>query len=144
MLRKGRFDEIFFVDLPAQKTREEILRIHLEKKDRGDLADEFDLRLLQEHRPDFREPELEDVKDALFQAFDAGRELEQQDIASSLEATYPLSKTMRENILEMRKWAKPGARLASDDATEILPEITEEVPRLATERRNLLSRTGSK
>ena len=77
-----------------------------------------------------------------FPSVDAGRELEQQDIASSLEATYPLSKTMRENILEMRKWAKFRARLASDDATEILPEITEEVPRLATERRNLFVKDG--
>jgi SpoVK/Ycf46/Vps4 family AAA+-type ATPase len=138
MLRKGRFDEIFFVDLPAQKTREEILRIHLEKKDRGDLADEFDLEALAKASPGFSGAELEEaVKDALFKAFDAGRELEQNDIASSLEATYPLSKTMRENILEMRKWAKFRARLASDDVSEILPEITEEVPRLATERRNL-------
>ena len=143
MLRKGRFDEIFFVDLPAQKTREEILRIHLEKKDRGDLADEFDLEALAKASPGFSGAELEEaVKDALFQAFDAGRELEQQDIASSLEATYPLSKTMRENILEMRKWAKFRARLASDDATETLPEITEEVPRLATERRNLFVKDG--
>lgn len=138
MLRKGRFDEIFFVDLPAQKTREEILRIHLEKKDRGDLADEFDLEALAKASPGYSGAELEEaVKDALFQAFDEGRELEEQDIAASLEATYPLSKTMRENILEMRKWAKFRARLASDDITENLPEITEEVPRLATERRNL-------
>jgi hypothetical protein len=96
------------------------------------------LEALAKASPGFSGAELEEaVKDALFKAFDAGRELEQNDIASSLEATYPLSKTMRENILEMRKWAKFRARLASDDVSEILPEITEEVPRLATERRNL-------
>ena len=83
MLRKGRFDEIFFVDLPAQKTREEILRIHLEKKDRGDLADEFDLEALAKASPGYSGAELEEaVKDALFQAFDEGRELEEHDIAA--------------------------------------------------------------
>ncbi len=46
------------------------------------------------------------MKDALFRAFDAGREIEEQDILQALEATYPLSKTMRENIEGMRKWAK--------------------------------------
>ena len=102
------------------------------------MADEFDLEALAKASPGYSGAELEEaVKDALFQAFDEGRELEEQDIAASLEATYPLSKTMRENILEMRKWAKFRARLASDDITENLPEITEEVPRLATERRNL-------
>ena len=129
--------------MPAQKTREEILRIHLEKKDRGDLAENFDLEALAKASPGYSGAELEEaVKDALFQAFDEGRELEQQDIADSLEATYPLSKTMRENILEMRKWAKFRARLASEEVTEILPEMTEEIPRLATERRNLFVKEG--
>ena len=49
---------------------------------------------------------------------------------------------MRENILEMRKWAKFRARLASEEVTEILPEMTEEIPRLATERRNLFVKEG--
>ena len=82
----------------------------------------------------------EAVKDALFRAFDAGREVEEQDILRALEATYPLSKTMRENIEGMRKWAKYRARLASSEEKESLPADVEDVPRLPNERRNLFIR----
>jgi hypothetical protein len=83
------------------------------------------------------------VKDALFRAFDAGREVEEQDILRALEATYPLSKTMRENIEDMRKWAKYRARLASSEEKESLPADAEDVPRLPNERRNLFIRGDS-
>ena len=83
------------------------------------------------------------MKDALFRAFDAGREIEEQDIQKALEATYPLSKTMRENIEGMRKWAKYRARLASSEDKESLPADAEDVPRLANERRNLFIKEDS-
>ena len=141
MLRKGRFDEIFFVDLPGVNTRAEILDIHLRKKGRHDEAEEFDLTKLSTACVGYSGAELEEaVKDALFRAFDAGREIEEQDILQALEATYPLSKTMRENIEGMRKWAKYRARLASSEEKETLPEDAEDVPRLPNERRNLFIR----
>ena len=77
------------------------------------------------------------MKDSLFRAFDAGREIEENDILQALEATYPLSKTMRENIESMRKWAKYRARLASSEEKESLPIDAEDVPKLPNERRNL-------
>ena len=71
-------------------------------------AEKFNLnRLAKASVGYFLGAELEEsVKDALFRAFDAGREIEENDILQALEATYPLSKTMRENIESMRKWAK--------------------------------------
>jgi ATP-dependent 26S proteasome regulatory subunit len=141
MLRKGRFDEIFFVDLPGSVTRGEILQIHLKKKGRHEEAESFDLASLVKASIGFSGAELEEaVKDALFRAFDAGREIEAQDIQQALEATYPLSKTMRENIEGMRKWAKYRARLASSEEKEVLPTDGEDVPRLPNERRNLFIR----
>ena len=96
MLRKGRFDEIFFVDLPGANTRSEIIGIHLKKKGRNEEAESFDIRRLAEASVGYSGAELEEaVKDALFRAFDAGREIEEQDILEALKATYPLSKTMR-------------------------------------------------
>ena len=141
MLRKGRFDEIFFVDLPGANTRSEILDIHLKKKGRHEEAESFNLNHLAEASVGYSGAELEEaVKDALFRAFDAGREVEEQDILRALEATYPLSKTMRENIEGMRKWAKYRARLASSEEKESLPADAEDVPRLPNERRNLFIR----
>ena len=141
MLRKGRFDEIFFVDLPGANTRSEILDIHLKKKGRHDEAETFNLNHLAEASVGYSGAELEEaVKDALFRAFDAGREIEEQDILRALEATYPLSKTMRENIEGMRKWAKYRARLASSEEKETLLADAEDVPRLPNERRNLFIR----
>ncbi len=144
MLRKGRFDEIFFVDLPGAKTRSEILDIHLKKKGRHEEAETFDLDGLATASVGYSGAELEEaVKDALFRAFDAGREIEEQDIKAALEATYPLSKTMRENIEGMRKWAKYRARLASSEDKESLPADVEDVPRLPNERRNLFIKEDS-
>ena len=85
--------------------------------------------------------ELEEaVKDSLFRAFDSGREVLEKDILQALEATYPLSKTMRENIEGMRKWAKYRARFASSEDKEPLPIDVEDVPKLPNERRNLFIR----
>ena len=83
------------------------------------------------------------MKDALFHAFDEGRELEEADIAAAIRRTYPLSRTMRENILDMRKWAQYRARLASDESTEDLPESKDGAPKLIAERRNLFVRDGA-
>jgi AAA+ superfamily predicted ATPase len=136
LLRKGRFDEIFFVDLPVARVREEIMAIHLRKK-RRDPAD-FNLDKLAAQSIGFSGAEIEEaIRDGLLEAFFEGRELRTEHIADALAATFPLSRTMREQIGQLRAWAKVRARLASLDEPEPLPAGQEEgTPRLRQETRN--------
>lgn len=134
LLRKGRFDEIFFVDLPTSAIREEILAIHLKKKKRD--PEEFDLVRLAERSNGFSGAELEEaVREGLYEAYAKGKELNTDHILHALEKTFPLSRTMREQIEGLRKWAKVRARFASGQDPEALPkEISDEsVPRLRQE-----------
>ncbi|CAN5464386.1 AAA family ATPase [soil metagenome] len=112
MLRKGRFDEIFFVDLPDGEEREDIFAIHLRKRKR-DPAN-FDLKALADAAAGFSGAEIEQaVVSSLFTAFDEGRELTQDDLVQESEAAVPLSVTMREDIDGLRAWATDRARPAS-------------------------------
>jgi ATP-dependent 26S proteasome regulatory subunit len=112
LLRKGRFDEIFFIDLPDQGEREEIFRIHLKKRNRDPAK--FKPKLLAQATEGFSGAEIEQlVIGALFSAFDAGREVEQKDLAAEAKAQVPLSVTMAEEIDELRNWASLRARAAS-------------------------------
>jgi SpoVK/Ycf46/Vps4 family AAA+-type ATPase len=112
MLRKGRFDEIFFVDLPDSKEREQIFAIHLAKRKRD--VSKYNLRTLAKGTEGFSGAEIEQVVvGALFVAFDAGHELQQRDLLSEAKATVPLSVMMREEIDELRTWAKLRTRPAS-------------------------------
>lgn len=121
LLRKGRFDEIFFVDLPTADVREEILKIHLQKKKRDPL--DYNLSQLANLSVGFSGAELEEaVREGLYSAFAEGRELATEHIADALNKTFPLSRTMREQINGLRQWAKVRARLASSIAPEALPE----------------------
>jgi AAA+ superfamily predicted ATPase len=134
LLRKGRFDEIFFVDLPTRAVREEILSIHLQKK-RRDPRD-FDLADLAARSSGFSGAELEEaVREGLYDAFAESRELHTEHIARALDKTFPLSRTMREQIENLRQWAKVRARLASAQSPEALPPETPETaaPRLRQE-----------
>lgn len=116
LLRKGRFDEIFFVNLPSPKEREEIFRIHLQKRNRE--AETFDIAGLAMVSEGFSGSEIEQaIISALYDAFDAGRELKTEDIYNSLGETVPLSQTMEEDINALREWAKTRARWASEDIT---------------------------
>ncbi len=111
LLRKGRFDEIFFVDLPAAAERRDILAIHLALRKRDPKG--FDLRTLAAACEGFSGAELEQgVVAGLFAAFEAGRDLETRDVLKALMETVPLSATMREPIEAMRQWAKGRARPA--------------------------------
>lgn len=144
LLRKGRFDEIFFVDLPTEAARREILSIHLEKKGRP--AAGFDLDALARSSVGYSGAELEEaVRDGLFAAFDAGEALSTTHIEAALAATWPLSRTMREEIQALRKWASVRARTATGEAPESLPddEAGREVPRLRQERRNPFMPAGA-
>ena len=128
LLRKGRFDEIFFVDLPTRAVREEILTIHLHKKGRD--PKEFDLKSLSGQSVGFSGAELEEsVREGLYDAFAEGRQLATEHIARALAKTFPLSRTMRDQIESLRQWAKVRARLANGERPEDLPvENTESAP----------------
>ncbi len=104
-LRKGRFDEIFFVDLPDAATRREIFRIHLAS--RGQETESFDLDALAAEAEGFSGSEIEEaVVSGLYTAFSAGQRLTTQDLRREVEATVPLSVTMAERIEALRAWAR--------------------------------------
>jgi len=112
LLRKGRLDEIFFVDLPADGEREEVFRIHLAK--RGRRPEEFELAALVQHSREFSGAEIEEaIVSALYDAFYAGQELTTEHVVSALKETVPLAKTMDEQIGQLRSWAEGRARNAS-------------------------------
>ena len=118
MLRKGRFDEIFFVDLPGDKEREQIFSIHLEKRKRD--VSKFDLATLSRATDGYSGAEIEQVVvGALFAAFDKGREVTQEDVVAEAKAVVPLSVMMREEIDELRTWAQLRTRPASSEAEHL-------------------------
>ncbi len=112
MLRKGRFDEIFFVDLPDASEREHVFAIHLLKRHRK--PGDFDMRALADATKGFSGAEIEQVVlGALFVAFDGKRELSQEDLMGEAKAVVPLSVMMREEIDELRTWAQLRTRPSS-------------------------------
>lgn len=113
LLRKGRFDEIFFLDLPDQKERKEIFSIHLKKRSRD--PQKFDLKALSEKTEGFSGSEIEEVIiSAMYDSFEEDRELTTKDILNALSHSVPLSTTMKESIEELRLWTKSRARAASN------------------------------
>ncbi|MCS7223359.1 MAG: AAA family ATPase, partial [Armatimonadetes bacterium] len=120
LLRKGRLDEIFFVDLPSAKERMEIFAIHLRKRGRD--PSKFDLELLSQKSQGFSGAEIEEaVVSALYNAFSEQRDITTEDIVKALSETLPLSVTMKEQIEAFRQWAESRARPASGEETEPLP-----------------------
>jgi SpoVK/Ycf46/Vps4 family AAA+-type ATPase len=111
LLRKGRFDEIFFVDLPPPAEREQIFRIHLGRRGR-DLA-AFDTAELAARSEGFSGAEIEQaVIAALYLAFNARTELAQAHLLQALGETFPLSATMSAEIARLREWARTRTRPA--------------------------------
>lgn len=116
-LRKGRFDEIFFVDLPTKEEREDIFRIHLFKR-RSDI-ERFDIEQLANVCDGFSGAEIEQgIIAAMYEAFAQGREFTQLDIIAACRATMPLSKTMTEQVTALREWARQRARPAAASVAE--------------------------
>jgi ATP-dependent 26S proteasome regulatory subunit len=112
LVRKGRFDEIFFVDLPDAQERASIWQIHLAKRNR-DPAD-FDLTTLAMASDGLSGAEIEQAVIAgLYEAFDKNRALTMGDLLEVLQETVPLSQMMAEEIDSLRAWAKQRARPAS-------------------------------
>ncbi len=104
-LRKGRFDEIFFVDLPDGETRREIFRIHLAS--RGQDPASFDLGALAAGAEGFSGSEIEEVVvSGLYGAFSEGKALTTDDLQREVAVTVPLSVTMAERIAALRTWAR--------------------------------------
>lgn len=134
LLRKGRFDEIFFVDLPTLEERVNIFKIHLEKKNRDPFN--YDLEYLANESQGFTGAEIEGiVNESLYYSFNKHKDLSTDDMIETIRKTSPLSKTMAENINSLRKWAKVRARLASVVNNEEL-EVSKEIPKLKQETKN--------
>ncbi len=120
LLRKGRFDEIFFVDLPTQRERKEIFRLHLTKrlKDK-EVASKLELNddlysKLASMTEGFVGAEIEQVViSALYEAFFSKRPLEFADLETTIKNTVPLSVTQKEQILSLRQWANIRAVAAT-------------------------------
>ncbi|HIE53077.1 MAG TPA: AAA family ATPase [Armatimonadetes bacterium] len=112
LLRKGRLDEIFFIDLPAQSEREEIFAIHLRKRGRDPAK--FDIPKLAKAAEGYSGSEIEQaIIGALYDAFDEDRDITDEDILRNIKVTVPISRTMRERIEALRAWAHERARNAS-------------------------------
>lgn len=112
LLRKGRLDEIFFVDLPRGRERAEIFNIHLTKLRRE--VQQFNLRELVNVSDGFSGSEIEQaIISAMHDSFFEDREVTTKDIVRALQQTVPLSKTMREDIGRLRMWAADRARPVS-------------------------------
>lgn len=113
LLRKGRFDEIFFVDLPSKKDRADIWSIHIGKYNRD--PRKFDVMGLASKTEEFSGSEIEEaVISALYEAFDDDEEdLTMGHLLHAIEQSVPLAVTRKEQISDIRKWAVGRARLTS-------------------------------
>ena len=117
-LRKGRFDEIFFVDLPNYTEREDIIRIHLKKNKQDDLANSK-LGDIVKASDGFTGAEIEQaVISSIYAGFVKKSKVTKEILLNEIESTYPLSKTMKEDIDNMRDWATYRARSASTDSQD--------------------------
>jgi AAA+ superfamily predicted ATPase len=108
LLRKGRFDEIFFLDLPTQDERKDIFAVHLKKRRR--IAQDYDLDLLARRSEGFTGAEIEQaIIEAMYIGFNDGeREFTNEDILHALNRQVPLSISQREAITYLREWLREG------------------------------------
>ena len=108
MLRKGRFDEIFFVDLPSSVVRAALFALHLKKRDRD--ATLFDLEKLAAASDGFSGAEIEQaIAAGLYTAFAGKQQLSTEILLTELKSTQPLSVTRSEEIMTIREWARTRA-----------------------------------
>ena len=112
ILRKGRFDEIFFITLPNPKERKEIFRIHLQN--RGKNPESFNLDSIAKNTEGLSGAEIEQaVISALFESYAKGKELDDRELIIAASSIVPLSTTMREEISKLERWASNRAVKAS-------------------------------
>lgn len=135
LLRKGRFDEIFFVDLPNKEDRKSIFAIHLNKK--GQNPTDFSLDRLAQDSLGFNGAEIEEcVNEAMFAAYTENQEtpkLQMIHLLNAIKETIPLSMTMKNQIEALRNWAKSRAKQAGSENTEIISKESN-VPLTKSER----------
>ncbi len=114
MLRKGRFDEIFFVGLPSQGEREAIFNVHLSRLRPHNLKT-YDIKRLAYETPDFSGAEIEQTLiEAMHIGFSQNRDFSTDDILQAASQIIPLARTAQEDIEFLQQWAAAGkARLAS-------------------------------
>lgn len=134
MLRKGRFDEIFFVDLPTSKERVDIFRVHIAKRLRNprvigdfELTEDI-LKLLADLTEGYVGAEVEQIViSALFEAFSEERSIQLEDFKRAIHTTVPLSVTQAEQIQRIREWANVRAVAATprEDRSEYIQGSTE-------------------
>jgi SpoVK/Ycf46/Vps4 family AAA+-type ATPase len=129
LLRKGRFDEIFFVDLPTEDERENIFKIHLEKKNQK--SEDFALIQIAKESDGFNGAEIEEcIKEAMFAAFienSQSPKLLTKHIINAVNNTVPLSRTMEKEILFLRNWSKTRAKQASSKLVKEYDSINTEL-----------------
>ncbi|MCK4889101.1 MAG: AAA family ATPase, partial [Candidatus Aminicenantes bacterium] len=114
LLRRGRFDQIFFIDLPTRKEREEIFTIHL--KSRGNDTGNFNVPQLAQITKGWSGSEIEQVIiSGMYEAFNENRPLSEDDLFVIFGSSVPLSLTMEEQIKKIRSWAHNRAVRASSD-----------------------------
>jgi hypothetical protein len=116
LIRKGRFDELFFVDLPSTAERKQIFAIQLTRRKRNPA--DYDLDKVSAAAKGFSGAEIESaVQTALYAAFACKQELSTEDLLTALSSTVPLSITRAEEIAQLRAWAKDRAVWASSPET---------------------------
>jgi SpoVK/Ycf46/Vps4 family AAA+-type ATPase len=118
LLRKGRFDEIFFLDLPTKKEREAIFAVHLQKRKR--IPADYDVSRLASESEGYVGAEIEQaIIDAMYFGFNDQREFSTEDISNTLKRQVPMSVSARERIEELRLWLREGrAQSASFQESE--------------------------
>ena len=142
-------DEIFFVDLPTVQERQNIFSIHLRKK--GQDPSKFPMGILGKKTEGFNGAEIEEcIKEAMFAAYVQNPDepkLEAAHIVEAIEKTVPLSTTMKEQITNLREWAKTRAKNASEefaiDNRKGMPVLLT-LPELELERSFDIKRTDNK
>ena len=108
IIRKGRFDEVFFLTLPTKEERREIFKVHL-KKARQERLEEFELSLLSDLSKDFSGAEIEQVViEAMRLGFSKGREFNNEDILTSIQKIIPLARTKNKELTLLQEWFKSG------------------------------------
>jgi SpoVK/Ycf46/Vps4 family AAA+-type ATPase len=120
LIRKGRFDDIFFVDLPDDEERKEIWSIHLEQRNFN--IENFDLKKLVSNSEGFTGAEIEAaIVSAMYEGFsDNKRPINSVDIIKELKESVPIYITMKEKIEELRDWASKRARNASKSKNVVI------------------------
>ncbi|GMU53469.1 MAG: ATPase [Candidatus Xenobia bacterium] len=126
LLRRGRFDEMFFLDLPTLEERREILAVHITRRHR--LPHDYDIARLAGMSEGYVGAELEQaVVDAMFYAFSQDREFTTEDVARAIQQQVPLSSTQREVVEGLRKWLLEG-RAQSASFREVTEAQQKAVP----------------